>query len=381
MTLQLMGERADVLVPRERRIPDFGRPLFCLFGLLFDDIGMDDALGAVRDAVRDRRRCTIATPNLDFVVRSARNAEFRNSVLRSDLSLVDGMPLVWAGRLIGASRNGRVAGADLFERLRRDHPRNLPVKVYLFGGQPGIARLAAERLNAGSPGVQCVGYHSPGFGSVGEMSSPAVIEDINLSGADFVLVALGAEKGQAWIELNRAALDAPVMSHLGATINHAAGTLRRAPRWMKESGLEWLWRIGQEPSLWRRYAGGAVGALTLVVPALIAAALAAATRPRAEGPPALAVAASDAEVVIRLKGAWTAQRFALLRAALSEHAATTKRLHLDLGSCSALDSRAAALLVLVKRFRQDETLPWRISGVSFSLACQLAAFGIGDLAA
>lgn len=380
MNMQSENEVSCGATSRPRRPPDLGRPLFCLFGLVFDDVDMDGALAALRGAVRDRRPCTIATPNVNFLVRAARDPAFRGSVLRSDLSLVDGMPLVWAGRLIGASRNGRVAGADLFERLRRDRSSAPPLKVYLFGGPPGVARLAAGRLNAGLGGVRCVGHHAPGFGSVAGMSGPEVIRDINRSGADFVLVALGAGKGQAWIERNRAALAPPVVSHLGAAINHAAGTVRRAPRWMRGAGLEWLWRIGQEPDLWRRYAGDALGALALVAPALASAALAAATRPRTVRPPVVAVSEGDDEVAILLEGALTAGRLVALRAALDRHGATPKRLRIDLRSCTALDSRATALLLVVRRFRADEGLAWRLSGLSFSLARRLAAFGAADLA-
>jgi N-acetylglucosaminyldiphosphoundecaprenol N-acetyl-beta-D-mannosaminyltransferase len=99
----------------------------------------------------------------------------------------------------------------------------------------------------------CVGYESPGFGSVDDFSDGETIDRINAHGADFLVVALGAAKGQAWIQRNRERLRAPVISHLGAVVNFAAGTVSRAPEWMQRAGLEWLWRIKEEPALWRRY--------------------------------------------------------------------------------------------------------------------------------
>jgi N-acetylglucosaminyldiphosphoundecaprenol N-acetyl-beta-D-mannosaminyltransferase len=93
----------------------------------------------------------------------------------------------------------------------------------------------------------------PGFGTVEEMSTAATIEEINRCAPDFLVVALGAKKGQAWLQRNQNRLKAPVISHLGAVVNMAAGTIARAPLWMQKCGLEWAWRIMEEPPLWRRY--------------------------------------------------------------------------------------------------------------------------------
>jgi N-acetylglucosaminyldiphosphoundecaprenol N-acetyl-beta-D-mannosaminyltransferase len=101
--------------------------------------------------------------------------------------------------------------------------------------------------------LSCAGYESPGFGSVEDMSSRNQVATISRSCADFVVVALGAKKGQSWITRNRGRLTAPVISHLGAVVNFVAGTVSRAPLCMQRSGLEWLWRIKEETGLWRRY--------------------------------------------------------------------------------------------------------------------------------
>ena len=111
----------------------------------------------------------------------------------------------------------------------------------------------------------CVGFESPGYGSIVEMSSKSAIAKINASGADFLVVALGAAKGQAWIEHNLEALNVPVVSHLGAVINFVAGGVKRAPLWMQKSGLEWAWRIREEPELWRRYWFDGLGLVKLLI--------------------------------------------------------------------------------------------------------------------
>jgi N-acetylglucosaminyldiphosphoundecaprenol N-acetyl-beta-D-mannosaminyltransferase len=240
-----------------RRELDLGRDVHALLGLVFDKVDLAGAADHIRRCVAERRPCFLSTPNVNFVAAATTEPAFRGSVLRSDLSVADGFPIVLAARWMGIALPGRVAGADLFERLQaaQRSAQQPPIKLFLFGGPPGVGARAAAQLNAQAQGFECVGHDEGGFGDIEAMSSQALIDRINASGAEFVLVALGARKGQAWIERNRARLQAPVMSHLGAVINFAAQSIERAPAWMQKTGLEWLWRIVQEPQLWRRYAG------------------------------------------------------------------------------------------------------------------------------
>ncbi len=97
------------------------------------------------------------------------------------------------------------------------------------------------------------GWHNPGYGDVDSMSGNEIHAKINAAEADFIIVSLGAAKGQAWIEQNQEHLNAPVIAHLGAVVDFVAGTISRAPGWVSKAGLEWVWRIFSEPSLWRRY--------------------------------------------------------------------------------------------------------------------------------
>ncbi|MCG9047581.1 WecB/TagA/CpsF family glycosyltransferase [Laribacter hongkongensis] len=236
-----------------------------LAGVPLDMVTMAGAVARVRDAVRLRQRLLVSTPNLNFLIACQRDAVFRQSVIDSDLSLADGMPLVWMSRWLASPLPERVTGSGLFEALRQPVPGVPPVRVYFFGGPPGIAAAAVRQVNAVSGGVHCVGHADPGFGSLDDMSSAGLLADINASGADFLIVALGAAKGQAWIQRNAAALQVPVISHLGAVVNFAAGTVRRAPAWVQRSGLEWLWRIKEEPALWRRYWRDSVALVRLAI--------------------------------------------------------------------------------------------------------------------
>jgi N-acetylglucosaminyldiphosphoundecaprenol N-acetyl-beta-D-mannosaminyltransferase len=242
-----------------------------VLGLPFDAVTLDEAVQQVRDAVRNRRRLFLSTPNLNFLMASQHDAAFRASVFESDLSVADGMPVVWLSRLLGTPLPERVTGADIYARLRNDPlpPGHAPIRVYFFGGPPGVAAAAGRRLNAESSSLVCVGFETPGYGSVDDMSGDAVHERINASGADLLIVALGAAKGQAWIQRNRARLQVPVVSHLGAVVNFEAGTVNRAPRWMQRTGLEWLWRIKEEPALWRRYGRDGAALAGLIVRELL----------------------------------------------------------------------------------------------------------------
>lgn len=245
----------------------YQRQTFTLHGLPFDAITLDQAVDHVRYCAAHRQRLFISTPNLNFLITSQRNEAFRQSVIASDLSLADGMPIIWLARKAGLPITQRVAGSDLFEALRHRPlaPLQVPLRVYFFGGPDGVAELAAHAINATATSMQCVGWASPGYGSVEAMSTTAIRDAINASGADFVVVSLGAAKGQEWIMHNKEHLDAPVISHLGAVVNFVAGRVSRAPRWMQRSGLEWAWRIKEEPDLWKRYARDALGLVRLIL--------------------------------------------------------------------------------------------------------------------
>ena len=232
--------------------PDFWRDVHCVFGLPFDAVTRAQAVGRVREAARLRHRLFLSTPNVNFAAGCVDDAAFRQSVVRSDLSTADGAPIVWLARLMGVPLAERVTGADIFEDLADGQGHR--VAVYFFGGGGCTGEMAVKRLNEpGRPGARAVGFQTPGFGSLDSMSGPGFTDPIDAAGAEFVVVALGARKGQRWIERNWPALDAPVVAHLGAVVNFVAGTVERSPRWIQRSGFEWLWRITEEPDLWRRY--------------------------------------------------------------------------------------------------------------------------------
>jgi N-acetylglucosaminyldiphosphoundecaprenol N-acetyl-beta-D-mannosaminyltransferase len=362
-------------------VPDvFSREVHCLLGLPFDAVDAAAAATAIREAAAHRRRCVFSTPNLNFLVACLRDEAFRDSVIESDLSLADGMPLVWVARMLGVPLSGRVAGSSVFELLRRDETGRM--SVYFFGGPPGAAEAACRRLNADCGGLRCVGFESPGFGSVEDMSSDETIERVNASRADFVVVALGARKGQAWIVRNRERLSAPVISHLGAVLNFVAGAVRRAPQWMQRSGLEWVWRIREEPHLWRRYLTDGVVFLRLVATRVVPHRFLIWRHRRkgdARDAPRIDLSEEGDVSVVRLQGEWTAERLRPLRECFSRLADSQRDIRLEMERAAYVDTAFIGLLMLAYGDRRRRGRRLTVGSASEVSASILRYAGAGFL--
>lgn len=354
---------------------DYNRRVYAVLGLPFDAVTMEQAEAKLLADLAQRRRNFFSTPNLNFLVAALEDVPFRDSVLRSDLSIADGMPIIWIARLLGIPLRERVAGSTLFERLRAQ--RQVPVTVFFFGGPDGVARRAGDVLNAEHGTMRCVGARSPGFGSIEQMSTPELIAEINDANADLLVVALGAKRGQSWIEHNLAALRPPLVSHLGAVVNFVAGTVARAPGLVGRLGLEWLWRIKEEPALWRRYWRDGVALLGLVTGSVLPGALAAARQRRAGGvrtAPTLHAAPGPRLTRLTLAGDWLEPDLAPLRAALAAAGAAPGDLVLDLAGVTRVDSALIGLLMLAFGHHAK-------AGTAFSVtACSAAAAGALRLA-
>lgn len=326
----------------------FERDVYCVLGLPFDALDMASAVSRIRRAATCRQPCFFSTPNLNFLVGCLSDDAFRDSVIESDLSIADGTPIVWVASLLGIPLRERVSGSGLFEELRGGNQGR--IAIYFFGGLEGVAEAACRRLNSEPSGLVCVGYECPGFGSVDDLSSDEAIARINASGADFVVVSLGARKGQAWIARNRDRLFAPVISHLGAVMNFVAGTVRRAPRWLQQLGLEWLWRIKEEPGLWRRYFADGLVFLRLLVTRVVPLWwINSCHRPARSALDGVDMELIDrgTDVVIRLRGAWVVENLRPLRECFSREELAPRDIRLELEQVSYVDSAFIGLLMLL----------------------------------
>jgi N-acetylglucosaminyldiphosphoundecaprenol N-acetyl-beta-D-mannosaminyltransferase len=240
----------DAIGSVDRRDLDLRRRAYCVLGVVVDAVDMESTIAQIERAARLRSPFLIATPNLNFLVQSRTDLHFKETILDSDLCLADGMSVVWLARLMGLPIKDKISGSDLFEIMKVDARR---LKIFFFGGPEGVAEAAAHALNSKPSQLTCVGSLYPGFGSVEELSAEGVIDSINGSEADFLAVSLGAKKGQLWLQKNHKRLTIPVRVHMGAVLAFQAGSVRRAPRVFQKCGFEWLWRIKEEPYLWKRY--------------------------------------------------------------------------------------------------------------------------------
>lgn len=329
---------------------DFSRPVWCVLGLPFDAVTLEQAADEVVAAVQARRPCFLSTPNLNFVCAAQADPAFRQSVVNSDLSVVDGFPIVAVARLLGIPLPERVGGSNLVEHLHR-RATDAPLKVFFFGGEAGAGALASAQVNRRAGGLRAVGHYDPGFGPVEAMATPAILAAINAQPVDFFLVSLGAKKGQAWIEANRQRVNAPAISHLGAVINFFAGTVKRAPVALQRTGLEWLWRIYQEPALWRRYWQDGLGFLGLLAGSVLPYWLWLAwRRPRAASGLGIQVAAqADACTRVSLHGSCTAPTIQPLRAVFRQLARERRAVVLDLQAVAFIDAAFLGLCLVLHK--------------------------------
>jgi N-acetylglucosaminyldiphosphoundecaprenol N-acetyl-beta-D-mannosaminyltransferase len=332
---------------------DLSRDVYCVLGIPIDVGGMQSVLSDIEAAAANRVRLFLSTPNVNFLVNMQSDPDFRESLLQSDLCPADGLPIVWIARLVGVPIKNRIAGSDIFDALKVGHNFAKPLKVFLFGGAEGVAAEACRALNAQPSGLYCVGSHYPGFGSVDGMSRDDIINEINLSDADFLVVSLGAKNGQSWLLRNQHRLIIPVRAHLGAVINFQAGMIRRAPPIMRKLGFEWLWRIREEPYLWRRYStDGKVLLrllLTRVLPLVVWTRWLQLEYGRHGQDLIIKKVCGDESVTLGLSGSATARHVDKIIPAFRDAIATRKRIVIDFSDTCAIDARFLGLLLMLRK--------------------------------
>ena len=219
-----------------------------------DAVTRNEALQQIREMVEGRRGGVVFTPNVDHIVLANENERMRAAYSRANLALADGMPLLWAARLLGTVLPEKVSGSD-FVPFILEHAAEVGWKVYFLGGAPGIAARARDKISEKLPGLQVVGVDAPDIClNDPEEARGAILARIRKLDPDLVFVALGAPKQELWIDLVRDDLRPAVLIGVGGTLDFLSGTVKRAPVWVSRVGLEWLFRLYQEPErLWRRY--------------------------------------------------------------------------------------------------------------------------------
>jgi N-acetylglucosaminyldiphosphoundecaprenol N-acetyl-beta-D-mannosaminyltransferase len=220
--------------------------------LWMDAVTFDQALDTIAELVQSGRGGAVFTPNVDHIVMAESNERFREAYARASLSLVDGTPVFWASRALGTPLPQKVSGSDLVVPLARRAAAQ-GWRVYLLGGAPGVAAEAAERLRL-TCGTNVVGYDDAMISMDGTPDERVVIDRIRRARPNLLLVALGAPKQELFTQRVREAIRPAVAVSIGASLDFVTGRVTRAPAWMSTVGLEWVYRLAQEPRrLWRRY--------------------------------------------------------------------------------------------------------------------------------
>lgn len=225
-----------------------------LLDIKVDRVSLTDTIAIVENFVAERLPRIVVTPNVDHLIKTREDKEFRRIYEAADLSVPDGVPLLWAARFLGTPLIERVNGTDLFEALcERAAARGY--RVFFLGAAPGVAAAAAQKLTERHPRLQVVGTYSPPFDFFNSITENEKIETmIRAAQPDILFVGLGAPKQEKWISRHMHKMQVPVNVGIGASFEYVAGITARAPRWMQRAGLEWLYRIAENPSrYWQRY--------------------------------------------------------------------------------------------------------------------------------
>ena len=245
--------RDEVSVDREVTSPE----RFSVLGVTFNAVQIPDVILQMRQWIARRAGCGyIAVAGMHGIMEARHKIEFRQAVSNADLVVADGMPVVWLGRLRGNDLPRRVYGPELMLQFCKETAL-AGYRHYLLGGAPGVPEQLARTLDNACPGIGIVGTHSPPFRPTTPEEDAAIIENINRAAPDVLWVGLGTPKQEMWMQRHRDKLRVPVMVGVGAAFDFLSSRKRQAPVWMQDRGLEWLFRLSQEPRrLWKRYLVG-----------------------------------------------------------------------------------------------------------------------------
>lgn len=219
-----------------------------------NDLSCREAAEVIEGMIREGKKGYVVEVNADVVMQMEKDAELRRISEEADLTLTDGTPLVWISRLTGHPVRERASGSDLALLLCQGSAEK-GYSLFILGGGPGVAERARANLEERYPGVRVAGVYAPPLGfEEDEAEAEKVCRTVSAAKPDAVLVCLGCPKQEKWIARNMQKVDAKVFLCAGATVDFMAGTVKRAPRWMRKAGLEWFYRFLKEPRrLFKRY--------------------------------------------------------------------------------------------------------------------------------
>lgn len=219
-----------------------------------DNITMEETLAYIDTLIRRNQKSYVLFSNVDCLVKIEKDKELKEIFDNADLNLADGKPLIWISKLYKTLIKEKVSGSDLFPLLCKMSSEK-KYKIFFLGAAEGVAAKAADNLVAKYPELLITGTYSPPFGFENdEKEITHILSVVKDADPDILVVGLGCPKQEKFIYKYHKELSAPLSIALGASIDFEAGNVKRAPKWMRNVGLEWLYRITQDPKrLIKRY--------------------------------------------------------------------------------------------------------------------------------
>jgi N-acetylglucosaminyldiphosphoundecaprenol N-acetyl-beta-D-mannosaminyltransferase len=217
-----------------------------MMGVPLDQLNTAQALQIVSEMIASRTPHLLATANVDFLAQVQSDDTLRRILVDADLILCDGTPLVWMSKWLGDPLPERIAGSDLVPLLL-DLAQEKGHRVFFLGGRDEVVAIAEDKIKERWPVLQIAGMYSPPFAPMDKMDHAGICQRIRESNADMLFVSFGCPKQEKWLAMNFRDAGVPVAIGVGATIDFLAGVVKRAPVWMRKTGLEWFFRVAQEP--------------------------------------------------------------------------------------------------------------------------------------
>lgn len=239
---------------RRRVSVGFERLSTDVIGVPISAVNLQAAVSVVLRWIRDKERTYVAVADVHSVIKSQTDMSLMEVYHRAGMVVPDGVPLVWLLKLKGRHQVGRVAGTDFMNAVS-EALATTGGSAFYYGGGAGVADVVSTKLERQYPGLVTSGTFCPPFRTLSDGERDEIVQIINADAPDVVWVSLGAPKQEKWIAEFREDLDAPVLIGIGAAFDFVSGDVRRAPVLVQRFGLEWLFRVFQEPRrLWKRYA-------------------------------------------------------------------------------------------------------------------------------
>lgn len=225
-----------------------------LLNTYVNNVTMDETVNEIDKMISDNKNSYIVAINADVVMKIEQDEYLKQITDNADMVLVDGKPLVWISKWHKRPVKAKISGSDLVPVLCRHSAEN-GYSIFIIGGQEGIADKAKQNLEKQYPKIKIVGTYAPPFGFEKNQTELSKINEmISKAKPDLLIACFGCPKQEKWIYENYRKYDAKVSICAGATVDFLAGNVSRAPKWMSEHGLEWLYRFFQEPKrMFKRY--------------------------------------------------------------------------------------------------------------------------------